>query len=791
MRKLLGRWWPLFLLLGISAIFFHKTLTRALVPFPGDLLVSEYKPWQTYSFLGYTPGSIPNKAQYFDTVRQLYPWQELATDMLKTGAIPLWNPHNFSGSPLLANSQSAVLYPLHIVYLLLPQLWAWSLLVMIQPLLAAAGTYWYLRRLRLPKMSSLFGGIAFGFSLFMTVFLEYNSMGHVIMWLPFCLGAIEALRDRPTHRMRLAYAGSLLAAGLAGHLQLFTGTLVVVVTYGLLRLNRQGGHTKISHLILTALTLGMCGIQMLPTVELIRQSARVDQPYRTMVENLLIQPKQIFMWFSPDIFGNPATRNYTDPGSYPGKALYTGLASLFFLHLALRQKSRPFASKFFTWVMGAVLLLVIRTPVTEWLYRFSLPLISTSSPANMLFLLSLATAVLGAYGHDAWMKHPEKRPWYSLLLYAVIFGLIAALSATGTVPVVRSMLIFSGLVFGALAAVILTAPWLTRFGKPARLVSLTGLLLVLILAGDLWYFFNKFNPFVPAGLVYPATPVTDWLKQNAGYDRFWGYGSAGIEANFATSFRLFSAEGYDPLYPKRYGELIAASRDGKLLRSFDTATRSDARIAPGFGRTDMAENRYRLKILALTATRYILDRTENGTDQTSFPPETFRQVYDRDGWRIYEYTRSLPRVFLTGKLEYYGSPAEFEQKLFHPDFDPRTTALVEERSSEPLAASDSADTAAITSYLPNTVTIQTRTEGRQFLVLSDTYYPGWVADIDGQPAPIVRTNYAFRGLYVPGGTHTVRFRYAPSSFSLGIKLSMISVLGLILYLYREGKRIHA
>ena len=94
---------------ALGAVFFYKSIFSGRIPFPGDLLISEYQPWRSSSFLGYVPGSYPSKFQYSDTVRQLYPWKMLAVDMMKRGDLPLWNPHNFSGSPLLP-AQPALFY---------------------------------------------------------------------------------------------------------------------------------------------------------------------------------------------------------------------------------------------------------------------------------------------------------------------------------------------------------------------------------------------------------------------------------------------------------------------------------------------------------------------------------------------------------------------------------------------------------------------------------------------------------------------------------------------------------
>src|SRR3989344_9331268 len=140
-----------FFLLLIIVLLFFWPIFKGQIPFPGDLLVSEYNPWKTYSYLGYNPGSYPNKAQYFDVLRQLYPWKALSISQLESGNITLWNQYNFSGAPLLANFQSAVFYPLNAIYKFLPQIWAWSILVISQPFLAAFFTFLYARKLGMSK----------------------------------------------------------------------------------------------------------------------------------------------------------------------------------------------------------------------------------------------------------------------------------------------------------------------------------------------------------------------------------------------------------------------------------------------------------------------------------------------------------------------------------------------------------------------------------------------------------------------------------------------------------------
>ncbi|MEE8380426.1 MAG: YfhO family protein, partial [Thermodesulfobacteriota bacterium] len=75
---------------------------------------------------------------------------------------------------------------------------------------------------------------------------------------------------------------------------------------------------------------------------------------------------------------------------------------------------------------------------------------------------------------------------------------------------------------------------------------------------------------------------------------------------------------------------------------------------------------------------------------------------------------------------------------------------------------------------------RTQSPGQSFLILSDTYYPGWKAFIDGRETTIYKTNGIVRGTFVSPGTHLVRFVYSPLSFKIGTLVSISTLLPLIL-----------
>jgi hypothetical protein len=793
--KLIKRFWPIFLFALITFFFFYLVFLKGYLPFPGDLLTAVYKPWSTTSYLGYLPGTYPHKAQYFDTLRQIYPWKTLSLNLLKEDRLPLWNPYNFSGAPLLANFQSATFYPLNFFYFLLPQPIAWTILIILQPLLAGFFTYLLGREMDLRKKAALLAAIIYSFSGFMSVLLEYNLIGHTVLWLPLVFYFLEKLLKKQTPGHFLGLTFSLSLPFLAGHLPSAGLIFVFVLIYALFRLGTQKEALRkridlgLKIVFFSLLSLGLVAIQLVPTIELMSHAARTAHDYSFLIEKLLIQPKQLIMLLVPDFFGNPATHSYWLGDTYVSKVTYVGLLGLIFSLFASLFLWRNLFVRFFSLTAITIFGLIVSWPLTHLFYRLNIPLLATSSPTNAIFLIAFSLALLAGFGLDQWSKEKKKGKvlmslvfffslgflWLLILFWPQAIGLMGQF-----ISVSLKNCLYSTLVFAVFVLILGFSFW-----KKGKEIALWLFLFLLIF--DLFYFFRKFNPFVPQELVFPPTEVMTWLKENAGVNRFWGYGNAQIEANFATQEQVFSPDGYDPLYPARYGEFLSASKEGVIQTEANRLTRSDAMVAPGFGETNLVDNSYREKVLALLGVKYLLDREENGATAKTFPPEKYRLIWQENGWRIFENLKATPRAFLVGDYQLFADPKEFSQFFFAPDFFLQEKILLEE---EPTLRPQSAKlaTVEIKEYLANEVLLTTKTDVPQLLFLSDTFYPGWQALIDGQPTKIYRADYTFRAVAVPAGEHQVLFRYQPASLAWGVKISLISLLLLILVSFRWQKK---
>jgi len=167
--------------------------------------------------------------------------------------------------------------------------------------------------------------------------------------------------------------------------------------------------------------------------------------------------------------------------------------------------------------------------------------------------------------------------------------------------------------------------------------------------------------------------------------------------------------------------------------------------------------------------------------------EKWELVYDQE-IKVYRNKQAFPRAFIVHNAEVVKDETAILDRMDSPAFDPRTTVVLEEdlpaeivQTLEVIPFEEGAR-ARIVDYGPGRVSIEATLESPGFLVLSDTYYPGWKASVDGQESKIYAADFLFRAVYLEGGKHSVEFIYDPLSFKVGLYLSMGTLLGILLYL---------
>ena len=166
--------------------------------------------------------------------------------------------------------------------------------------------------------------------------------------------------------------------------------------------------------------------------------------------------------------------------------------------------------------------------------------------------------------------------------------------------------------------------------------------------------------------------------------------------------------------------------------------------------------------------------------------EKWELVYDRE-IKVYRNRQAFPRAFIVHNAEVVKDETAILDRMDSPGFDPRTTVVLEEdlpaeivQALEVIPPKDWS-MAHIVDYDPGHVSIEATLESPGFLVLSDTYYPGWKVSVDGQESKIYAANYLFRAVYLEGGKHSVEFVYDPLSFKVGSYLSIGTLLSVLVY----------
>src|SRR3989344_5929353 len=501
----------------IVVLFFFQPIFKGQIPFPGDLLVGEYVPYNSNTYFGIAPGGVPNKGQGFDVLRMIFPWKEFAIDSLKNGQIPFWNPYNFSGTPFLANFQNGFFYPFNLLFLLFSKLDAWTLYILFQPFLSALFTYIFLRELKISKISSVFGGLVFAFSSYMVVWMEYGNIGHSIIWLPFLLFLTEKLINKKS----IGY--SILAGYIQTSIYLFIFSLI----YMLFRLHQEKKlkPKALLHLsFLFVLPVFISSIQLFPTIELFLHSAREAYSIDA-ISKLLIPPMHIATFFAPDFFGNPATRNYFLEGTYIERVSYIGVIPILFFILAMGKKV-PKIFWFFFVSCVTVLLFSFNNPISIFLYSFKIPVLSTGVPTRIMYIFGFSAAICSAIGFDIWLKQKNIKilPQIVILsaVYAILWFSVLLIPKIETNPqllqnllISKRNLILPTFMFLSGLCLLITSRFIGR-------KHFLAFVFIALLLFEQFIFFKKITPFSPKEFFYPNTSVLSKLKEIQGIERMWG-----------------------------------------------------------------------------------------------------------------------------------------------------------------------------------------------------------------------------------------------------------------------------
>ncbi len=751
---------PIIFIIAVWLIFASPYFLKNKVPFPSTYQVNNFAPWSAYEKFW---GPVKNGAMP-DIITQIYPWRNLVIETWKSGQIPLWNPYSFAGNPLLANYQSAALSPFNLLFFIIPFVDAWSIFVLIQPLLAGFFMYIFVRSLLRSKFASLISSISFMFCGFITAWMGYATLGYALLFLPLALFCVEKYYQTKQFLYLFLLAFTIPLSFFSGHFQISLYFLITLLAYIFFKLiSSKTIHITFYLLLYIFFGLLMSMPQILPSIELYLHSFRSD----IFQTSEAIPFEYLPTIFAPDFFGNPVTRNDWF-GHYAEWAGFIGILPLTLSMYAIFKKDHRII--FFLIVGVLSLISAIDNPLSSLIVSLKIPVISTSALSRVIVLFSFSFAVLSAFGLDVLREFTGKRNIKKIIVPFLILGtilvciwgilLVGEIMSADKITIAKRNFVLPTIFFGIATASVL----LSVFDKKFAFVAL--FILLLTASFDSYRFAQKWMPFDPRNLVFPKTETSESFSKISGFNR--ALGNLGGEASIY--YKLPSVEGYDALHMKRYAEFISFIEDGK--------PRDLNRSVVIFPKNGL----HTPKAINLLNIRYIVHKLADDQAGWTFPywrypKNQFRLIYKDKKYEFYENTESLPHAFLVGKYRIIKDPNKIIEEMFSDKFDLRTEVILEQdpgiKNSE-----GKIGTVNINAYTPNKISLSVNARKEGVLFMSDNYFKGWKAEINGVEVPIYRANYTFRALAIREGKHTVVLIYDPLSFKFGILLAGIGLFGI-------------
>jgi hypothetical protein len=721
-------------------------------------------PWRAHLPADY---QAPLRAPLGDIPMMVYPFASFASSRWWMGVFPLWTNAMNAGQPFFGTFQSALLSPFTLVSTLVPLPHATVVVAGLRLLVGGIGMFLFLRAIGLSRWAATFGGTAFLLNPFSLVWLEHPP-GAVPPWLPWMLLAGERLATATRRGPAMAVLALATALVLtAGHPH--TGLFVALLGggYALMAALTSPDRLRATTAATVAMTLGigLVAVQVLPFLEYL--SLSYGWTWRSgFTTNPFISPAStLITGIVPNFLGHHGWGNFAGPTNYLEQQMYPGLATGVIGIVGWTCGLKRWRVWFFAGAAILAMAVAYGAPGVLQIVS-SVPLLKSATLTRAAIVSMAALAILAAFGVEEILKADQTRrsAWLTTVTTivttaAVIITVLIALRSREAFLVSHDLLAFATrwawLAIG-LAAITCTLALAVVYRVAGR--SAGGAALVGVLALDLVVFGYGFRPLIPAAQVFPVVPEVQLVRQDPGLFRVMGLGGS-LVPNASMVYGMHDVRGYDGMMVARYAQLLEA------VLKYEPANQS-------FSAVNLVS-----PLIDLLNVKYVF-----GAPNIPVPEGWFTKLTDGEA-PVYRNTRVFPRAFLVDSYVVLdGNPARRALRDGRLDF--HRVGLLEQdppAGERPVAAS-SAETvgiATVTGYTDHRVEIQSDAPDRRLLVLTDVHYPGWTAAIDGQPATIHRTNFAFRGVSVPGGRHTVTFEYRPASFRNGLMISLAALLGVI------------
>ncbi|MDX1993906.1 MAG: oligosaccharide flippase family protein [bacterium] len=840
------------LFLAPLVMFWPQTVGgRTLLPTEN---LYQYEPYATYREVVRAP-EVPHNHLLSDLALQNMQWKALLRDNLAQGEIPLWNSHQFSGIPFMAAGQQSALYPLSILYYVLPLTAAYGWFTVLNLWLAGAFMYLFVRGLGVLPVGGLIAALTYQLCGFFIASAVFPMITGAAAWLPLILLMIEfIIRRQPiigrdAAPLWVAIGAVALACNIfAGHIEMTIYTLLIAGYYAAGRLLWDAWRSRALPFrpalwLVAMVVLGLClgALQLLPLYEFANTNWRAERsnfaqvlsythPLRDLIQfampNFYGNPSHhsVFDWFrlesvpvTVNAFGQPITHTEWGIKNYVESALYVGILPLVLAAFALvtawvdrhvRSDQPPLRPLF---ALLGLLGLTFMFGLPTYALVYFLPGINQLNSAfRWIYAVTFVVAVLAGFGTSELVQMTSDKirrlagmfgagllamgglvlaalllsrlfyPQVEPLMQWMIDNMVTATGEPAASRFADARMFYSyqftnALIFGLMSlgsGLIFTWAGRDRTQRRER-ISAWQIAAGALVAVDLMIASWGFNAASDPLLLDFTPPSIQWLQERQAQEGPFRYITFEdvtkhpplFQANMTLRYGLDDVRGYDSIIPAQYVE---------YMRSTSPQPQLDYnRIAPLYADRVDEINWTRLSLLNV---RYLITHRSVHLDDY-LPPERDPRfgtaiprepVYEDEAVRIWQ-LQAFDRAFTVQSNQ--PTPDFVLDNLYFTGY---YTAIYNDTGREKL----------IDISLP-------ATEDTAWLVVSETYMPGWRAfirprggtDAEEQPLDVARVLENFIGIRLPSDNaeYTVRLVYSPASFQIGLFASIISG-GLLLLL---------
>ncbi|MDO8487112.1 MAG: hypothetical protein Q7S45_02385 [Candidatus Curtissbacteria bacterium] len=728
MLKLFGKYWPLLALTVVVFAFFAKLF------FPPSIFV--------------TPDYGRSDLLHFNI-----PVRTFSQDALKNLQLPLWEPSLGQGFPLFEEGQIGFFYlPNIILFGIFPFWLAFNLSFVATFIIAAFGTYFLARSFEINKKGSYLAAVTFAFSPIFILQISHLNLIQTASLTPWLFWLTNSYFEKKKNIFLLLLPLFVSQQIFAGFTQLFvyslTGLTIFVAFKIKLAKNSKMGKVKITAAFLSVLIFAviLASVQILSSAILAKQSGRIDgtDPKKILLD-FPYKPKNLSTVLDPYILGNVGN------GTYPHYK--AGVWGVFW------ESNSYFGIVQLIIILGLIISLFGKSAKTR--------------NKNIIFLVALGILALSlSLGPYAPLHPVFSFPPYSYFRVPARFLLLFFLSAAAV----------AGFALDKITA------------KNHLFPKIIALAIILLASLDIFRVWSNYNLVGPAAAWLSPPPITKAISGNSrvfnfGQNEYWN-------SVFATRGWQKPEDGdYYFFYRNFLGQNQNADFNVSNLLVYGGISPNRNKIMENLANFDIKNENGVLEIGPVS--QKTLDSANTGFITTSYPTESaswqkISQVQKGDQIiYLYQNRQNLPHAFIVTRYHVSRTIQDVVKTLNSPDFDPRQTVILEKNVGLPETVNSLENRVEIKKYEKTKVEIETSLKSAALTVLSDSFYPGWEAEIDGIRTEILAANINSRAILTPAGNHLITFSYKPKLIFWGLVITFVAHLVYIAFLAKKLLNRHA